>query len=255
VRWALGIEYDGSGFLGWQGQSQGATVQDAVERALSKVADHAVDVVCAGRTDTGVHARCQVVHFDSPSVRQPRSWILGANSLLPDAVAVRWAQPADERFHARFGAIARRYRYTVLNRWVRPALEAGRVAWEREPLALEPMQRAAQALVGEHDFTSFRTVACQSRSPVRRMASIEVTRSGEHLHFDLRANAFLHHMVRNIVGSLMMVGRGEQPEGWIADLLALRDRTRAGPTAPAGGLVFVGPVYPVDCRLPPEVSE
>ena len=254
MRWALGIEYEGTAFLGWQHQLHGPSVQDAVERALGKVADHAVAVTCAGRTDTGVHARCQVVHFDSDARREPRGFVLGANSLLPDSIAVRWAQPVADGFHARYSASSRRYRYTLLNRPVRPALEARTVSWERLPLDEGRMARAAEQLLGEHDFTSFRTVACQSRSPVRRMAAIRIWREQERVHLEFRANAFLHHMVRNLVGSLVLVGRGEQPEHWIGEVLARRDRTVAGPTAPPEGLVFLGPLYPDTFGLPSEVA-
>ena len=254
MRWALGIEYEGSGFLGWQRQLHGPSVQATVERALSKVADHEVAVTCAGRTDTGVHARCQVVHFDTEAVRGARAFVLGANSLLPQSVVVRWAQPVADPFHARYSAEARRYRYTVLNRPVRPALEARTLSWERLPLDAERMARAAQPLLGEHDFTSFRTVACQSKSPVRRMAAIRIWREDERVQFEFRANAFLHHMVRNLVGSLVLVGLGEQPESWIAEVLARCDRTQAGPTAPPEGLVFLGPCYPAAFGLPAEVT-
>jgi tRNA pseudouridine38-40 synthase len=254
VRWALGIEYDGSAFLGWQRQLHGPSVQDTVQRALGKVADHELAVVCAGRTDTGVHARCQVVHFDTDSRRDPRAFVLGANSLLPGSVVVRWAHVVDGAFHARYSASARRYRYTVLNRPVRPALEASTLSWERLPLDVDAMARAAQALIGEHDFTSFRTVACQSKSPVRRLEAVRIRREQERVHFEFRANAFLHHMVRNLVGSLLQVGLGERPEAWIADVLARRDRTVAGPTATPEGLVFIGPQYPASFLLPPEVT-
>ena len=254
MRWALGIEYEGSAFLGWQHQTHGPSVQDTVERALAKVADHPIAVVCAGRTDTGVHARCQVVHFDSDARRESRAFVLGANSLLPGDVAVRWARAVPDAFHARYAAVARRYRYTIVNRPVRPALDARTLSWERLPLDAERMARAAEVLIGEHDFTSFRTVACQSRTPVRRVESIRVRREGERVHFDFRANAFLHHMVRNLVGSLVLVGRGEQPEPWIAQVLAARDRTLAGPTAQPQGLVFEGPLYPASFGLPSEVT-
>jgi tRNA pseudouridine38-40 synthase len=254
MRWALGIEYDGSDFLGWQSQVQQPTVQDTLELALAKVADHELTVICAGRTDTGVHARCQVVHFDTASARTARAWVLGTNSLLPANVVVRWAVPAAETFHARYSALSRRYRYTVLNRAIRPALGARTLSWERLPLDAARMQSAAQVLLGEHDFTSYRTVACQSKTPVRRIDEIRIWREHEFVHFEFRANAFLHHMVRNLVGSLMLVGRGEQPENWIAGVLAARDRTRAGPTAPAQGLVFIGPLYPRSFGLPEEVS-
>jgi tRNA pseudouridine38-40 synthase len=250
MRYALGIEYDGSGFLGWQRHSGGPTVQAAVEAALSFVADAAVEVTCAGRTDAGVHATGQVVHFDTEARRLPRAWLMGGNTRLPDAVRVLWCRPVDEEFHARYGARARRYRYTLLNRAIAPAMQRQFLSWERLPLDADRMQRAAQPLVGEHDFSAFRTAACQARHPRRDLHSIHVRREGEAIHFELQANAFLHHMVRNIVGTLLLVGRGEQPEAWPAQLLAGRDRTVAGPTAPAEGLVFLGPRYPAEAGLP-----
>jgi len=254
LRIALGIEYDGTDFLGWQRLSHGKSVQSAVESALSSVADHEVDVTCAGRTDSGVHARCQVVHFDTDASRTERGWALGTNSQLPPSVAVIWARPVAADFHARYSARARRYRYTILNRPIRPALDARRVAWERVPLDIDAMQLAAQALIGEHDFTAFRTVACQARSARRDMQEIAISRAGDEISIEVQANAFLHHMVRNIVGSLLPIGRGEQREAWLAELLAGRDRAKAGPTAPAAGLTFLGPRYPAQWNLPAEVT-
>ena len=254
MRYALGIEYDGSGFLGWQRHDGGPTVQAAVEAALSFVADAAIEVVCAGRTDAGVHAACQVVHFDSDAPRTPRAWLMGGNTRLPGAVRILWCRPVADDFHARYGARARRYRYTLLNRPVAPAMQRHFLSWERLPLDAERMHRAAQALLGEHDFSAFRTAACQAKHARRQMHAIAVHREGEAIHFELQANAFLHHMVRNIVGTLLVVGRGEQPEDWPATLLAGRDRTVAGPTAPAEGLVFLGPRYPADCGLPGEAT-
>ncbi len=254
MRLALGIEYDGTDFLGWQRLAHGATVQGAVEAAFSRVADHPVQVTCAGRTDAGVHARCQVVHFDSEAARTPRGWMLGANANLPASVGVRWVRPVADDFHARYSARARSYRYSILNRVARPALEARYVAWERQPLDAAAMHAAAQALIGENDFSAFRTVACQARTPFRNVHAIEVTRDGERVEVAIEANAFLHHMVRNIVGSLLPVGRGERPVGWLAELLAGRDRSAAGPTAPAAGLCFIAPRYPRNCGLPDEAS-
>ena len=253
MRIALGIEYDGTDFFGWQRLSHGPTVQGVVEEALSFVADHPVAVTCAGRTDAGVHARCQVVHFDSEAARAERGWMLGANSRLPSTVGVRWAVQVDADFHARYGALGRRYRYSILNRVARPALDARHVAWERQPLDAEAMQRASAALIGENDFSAFRTVACQARTPFRNVHSISVTRIDDRVVIDIAANAFLHHMVRNIVGSLLPVGRGEQPESWIAELLAGRERRAAGPTASAAGLCFLSPIYPARYGLPAEV--
>lgn len=261
MRYALGIEYDGSEFSGWQrlnapGESARIepTLQQSVEDALSFVAGHRVDVTCAGRTDSGVHAACQVIHFDSDALREPRSWVLGATTRLPPAICVLWCVPVDDRFHARFSARARRYRYRILNRPVRPALERQYLSWERRPLDAEAMHRAAQALVGEHDFSAFRTVHCQAPHARRDVQQLAVSRNGDQVTVEIQANAFLHHMVRNIVGSLLPVGRGEQPENWVAALLAGRDRTAAGPTAPPDGLVFIGPRYPAECRLPIQVT-
>lgn len=254
MRLALGIEYDGTDFFGWQRLSHGRSVQGEVEAALSFVADHPVEVTCAGRTDAGVHARCQVVHFDTEAVRSERAWALGTNSRLARDVAVIWARPVAEDFHARFGARARRYRYTILNRPVRAALAARFVTWERVPLDVGAMQRAAQALIGEHDFSAFRTVQCQANSPMRQVREISIARHGDEVAIEIEANAFLHHMVRNIVGSLLPIGRGERPVDWLGDLLRGRDRSVAGPTAPASGLAFLAPRYPEQWNLPAEVT-
>jgi tRNA pseudouridine38-40 synthase len=254
LRIALGIEYDGTDFFGWQRLSHGPTVQGALEEALSFVADHPVEVICAGRTDAGVHARCQVVHFDSAAQRSERGWMLGTNSKLPSSVGVRWVRPVADDFHARYGARARRYRYTILNRAARPALDARYVAWERHPLDADAMQRASAALIGENDFSAFRTVACQARTPFRNVHALRVARIDDRIEIEIEANAFLHHMVRNIVGSLLPIGRGERPVEWIAQLLAGRDRSVAGPTASASGLCFIAPRYPVGSGLPAEVS-
>ncbi|BBD79649.1 tRNA pseudouridine(38-40) synthase TruA [Aerosticca soli] len=254
MRIALGIEYEGTDFLGWQRLAHGATVQAAIEAALSKVAAHPVTVTCAGRTDAGVHARCQVVHFDTEAQRPMRGWTLGACALLPTAVAVLWAHEVDPAFHARFSARSRRYRYRILNRPVRPALDARQLAWEPRPLDAARMHEAAQALLGEHDFGAFRAASCQAAHARRAVFGLEVRRQGEKVIVDIEANAFLHHMVRNIVGSLLPVGRGERPVTWLAELLAGRDREAAGPTAPAAGLTFLGPRYEAHWGLPAEVS-
>lgn len=256
MRYALGVEYDGGGFQGWQGlgPSGPSTVQATLERALSSVADQAITVSCAGRTDAGVHAECQVVHFDSTADRDPRAWTLGVTGRLPPTVCVRWCMPVDDAFHARFSARARRYRYTLVNRTVRPALYRSTMAWERRPLDADAMHRAAQALLGENDFSAFRTVHCQAPHARRNLQDIQVRRSGETVSIEVQANAFLHHMVRNIVGSLLEVGAGARDEGWIARLLAGRDRTLAGPTAPPQGLVFLRPLYPAEWGLPEEVT-
>ena len=259
MRYALGVEYDGSGLSGWQrlgkpGVEAVPTVQQLLEQALSSVANAQVETVCAGRTDAGVHARCQVVHFDSDAARDPRGWMLGATSRLSQEVCVRWCVPVADDFSARFSARARRYRYSILNRPMRPALGRQYLSWVRQPLDAAAMHRAAQALLGERDFSAFRTVHCQAPHARRDLQDITVARDGEYVHVEVQANAFLHHMVRNIVGSLLLVGQGIRPESWMAALLAGRDRTLAGPTAPPGGLVFVGPLYPAECGLPAEVT-
>ena len=260
MRYALGIEYDGEAFSGWQrlsrpgGPEREPTLQGAVERALGFVANHPVATICAGRTDAGVHASCQVVHFDSPSVRETRGWVLGANANLPPPISARWCVPVDDEFNARFSAVARRYRYRILNRSVRPALGRQYLSWVRQPLDAGAMHAAAQVLLGEHDFSSFRTVHCQAPHARRDLQAIGVRRDGDTIEIDVQANAFLHHMVRNIVGSLLQVGSGERPQHWIGEVLAARDRTVAGPTAPSSGLCFLGPLYPARCGLPAEVS-
>ncbi|HWG10609.1 MAG TPA: tRNA pseudouridine(38-40) synthase TruA [Rhodanobacteraceae bacterium] len=254
MRIALGIEYDGTGFFGWQRLTHGPSLQAEVESALSFVADHPVEVTCAGRTDAGVHARCQVVHFDTHAERDPRAWVLGATTRLPHAVAVLWARAMPDDFHARFSARARRYRYVILNRAIRPALDARFMSWERLPLDADAMHAAAQALVGEHDFSAFRAIACQATHARRAVHALAVRRVGDHVIVEIEANAFLHHMVRNIVGSLLEVGRGERSREWIAQLLQGRDRALAGATAPPQGLTFLGPRYPAQWGLPAEVS-
>lgn len=274
MRYALGVEYDGSDFHGWQRLTareddaeagalgpDGASLrpgsvpnlQATLERALASVADHPVSTVCAGRTDAGVHAECQVVHFDTDARRDPRGWVLGTTSRLPPAMRVRWCAPVPDDFDARFSARARRYRYRLLNHQVRPALGRQFLAWEKRPLDAEAMHRAAQQLLGERDFNSFRTVHCQAAHARRELQRLDVRREGETIVFEVQANAFLHHQVRNMVGSLLEVGAGERPETWIAEVLEARDRTLAGPTGPAQGLVFVGPLYPRDWPLPEEV--
>lgn len=261
MRYALGLEYDGGGFRGWQRLSEaGAMAEDgslqtALEIALSKVADAPVATTCAGRTDAGVHGRCQVVHFDSEAGRDVRSWVLGATANLPPTMAVRWCVPVADGFNARFDARARRYRYRILNRTTRPGLERQYLGWERMPLDAAAMHAAAQALPGERDFSAFRSVQCQATHARRNLQAISVVRQGDEVVVEVQANAFLHHMVRNIVGSLLVVGRGERPPEWMGALLEGRDRTLAGPTAPAAGLLFLGPLYPRQWGLPSEVSD
>lgn len=243
--WCAGIEYDGSAFRGWQTQQPGVrTVQDELEQALAFVADHPVAVTCAGRTDAEVHAVGQVVHFASTAQRTPRAWVLGGNSRLPDDVNLRWVVPVPEDFHARYSARSRSYRYVIWNRQARTALGRNRACWVYHRLNADAMNRAAQHLLGEHDFSAFRAVACQSRTPFRHVDHIRVQRQGDLLWMDIRANAFLHHMVRNIAGVLIAVGKGEASEDWPAELLECRDRTRGGVTAPAAGLYFMGVAYP-----------
>jgi tRNA pseudouridine38-40 synthase len=254
MRHALGIEYDGSGFLGWQRHHGGPTVQAAVEAALGFVADAPLEVTCAGRTDTGVHAACQVVHFDTDIGRPARAWVMGGNTRLPRSVRLLWCQVVDDGFHARYAARARSYRYTLLNRPIPPAMQHHFLSWERQPLDADAMHRAAQALLGEHDFSAFRTAQCQARHPRREVQAISVRREADRVLVEITANAFLHHMVRNIVGSLLPVGRGERDTGWVRELLEGRDRAVAGPTAPAEGLVFLGPRYPAEWKLPAEVT-
>jgi len=243
VRIALGLEYEGSGFCGWQSQASGCAVQDALEAALAEVADSPTRVVCAGRTDAGVHALGQVVHFDTDAVRPDTAWVRGVNAHLPASIAVRWAQPVSNDFHARFSALGRRYRYLLLNRAERPGLMARRVGWFHRPLDAEAMACAARLVLGEHDFSAFRAVECQAKSPVKTLRRADVMRHGELLVFDFEASAFLHHMVRNLVGALVYVGKGAHPPEWLGELLEGRDRARAAPTFEACGLYFAGVDY------------
>lgn len=254
-RIALGLEYDGAAFSGWQSQVHARGVQSVVEAALSEVADHPVEVTAAGRTDAGVHAAMQVVHFDTTAVRTERGWIRGATSNLPAQVSVLWAREVPDSFHARYSALARRYRYLILNRAARPALAAERVCWVRELLDAQRMQAAGQHLVGEHDFSSFRAAECQSRTPMRNMYEISVERRGQLVVLTVYANAFLHHMVRNIAGVLIAIGTGERPTDWAAEVLAVRDRTKGGVTAVASGLYLAGIRYAPALGLPSEPAE
>lgn len=254
MRIALGLEYDGSRFLGWQIQPGGGTVQDAVERAVSAIAATPTPVVCAGRTDRGVHATGQVVHFDSEARRPLSAWVRGVNALLPASVAILWAVPVPDDFHARFSARSRTYRYVLLNRAVRPAIATARAGWHHSPLDLRPMQRAADMLIGNHDFSAFRSAECQAKTPVRTMHFIEITRSGERIDVVLRANAFLHHMVRNIIGTLVQVGRGRQPPEWVGEVLASRDRSRCAPTFAPDGLYLEAVEYDSGFGLPSPAS-
>jgi tRNA pseudouridine38-40 synthase len=254
-RLAVGIEYDGTRYAGWQQQAGLATVQDSVQRALSAVADHGVSALASGRTDAGVHACAQVAHFDTTASRPVRGWVLGANSHLPPDIAVNWAREVEPSFHARHTALGRTYRYVMLRRATRPALSRDRVCWTRAALDVGAMHAAAQALVGEHDFTSFRSVECQSPTPMRHVDAISVTGHGPLTVLEISANAFLQHMVRNIAGTLMQVGAGEREPGWVAETLAARDRKRAGITAPAGGLYLWRVRYPPSLGIPQPAAD
>lgn len=254
MRIALGIEYDGSAFRGWQTQPGGGTVQDALEAALAQIAGCPVDVVCAGRTDAGVHATGQVVHFDSPLERPLTAWVRGVNTFLPAAVAVRWAIPVSDDFHARFSAYGRCYRYVLINRPQRSGVWHGRAGWYHHPLDAEIMQQAAGLLLGEHDFSAFRAADCQAKSPVKTVRRAEVRRFGDRIFFDFEAGAFLHHMVRNLVGSLVYVGQGKQRAEWITELLDQRDRRLAAPTFSPAGLYLVDVKYEPHWGLPASVE-
>ncbi|ANJ66491.1 tRNA pseudouridine(38,39,40) synthase TruA [Halothiobacillus diazotrophicus] len=243
-RIALAVEYDGSNYHGWQRQPTVDSIQARLEHALSRVADASIETVCAGRTDRGVHATYQVVHFESPVARPERAWLLGGTFFLPADITLLWAKAVPDDFHARFSATARSYRYVILNRETRPALHRGRVTWHRGSLDADAMHVAGQHLLGEHDFSSFRARDCQSISPVRHLESLTVRRQGDYVYLDITANAFLHHMVRNIVGTLLPVGEGRVPPDTLQAVLAARQRTAAGITAPADGLYLVNVRYP-----------
>lgn len=249
-RVALGVAYRGERYQGWQSQPSGQTVQDVLERALSQFADAPIGTVCAGRTDAGVHALNQVVHFDSPVQREPFSWIRGSNRYLPPDVAVQWCRPVPPNFHARNAARGRRYRYLLLESPVRPALEHAACGWTFRPLQAEALRAAAAHLIGEHDFSSFRSSECQAASPVKTLRAITVSRHGAYWRFDFDGSAFLHHMVRNIMGCLVAVGSGGRPPGWMAEVLAARDRDAAAPTFSPAGLYFAGPYYDAALALP-----
>jgi len=255
MRYALGVEYDGRPFNGWQTQPDRPTVQDALQTALRQISGEEIVVTAAGRTDTGVHALEQVVHFDSAAERPLSAWVRGCNALLPPGIAVLWAHPVTPEFHARFSAEARSYRYVLLNRPVRPAVQAGKVGWFHASLDLVAMQAAAGYLLGEHDFSAFRSAECQAKSPVKQMQRIAIHRSGDVLRFDLTANAFLHHMVRNIVGCLVYVGKGKHPPEWLGEILAGCDRTRAAPTFMPDGLYLRRIDYASHWGLPQTPNE
>lgn len=250
MRWALGVSYCGSNYHGWQSQPSGNTLQDKLEDALSCFANQRITTLCSGRTDTGVHALMQVVHFDTSAQREPFSWIRGSNRFLPPDISVQWAQPVPAQFHARSSALARRYAYVLLESPVRPGVDAGRVGWVFRPLDEERMVQAAQHLLGEHDFTSFRASGCQSHTPIKTLRSIRITHRGAYWRLEFEANAFLHHMIRNIMGCLLMVGQGAREPQWIAQVLQARSRDAAAPTFSPDGLYFLGPVYDPSWGLP-----
>jgi len=249
-RWALGLEYRGTAFCGWQRQSAQPSVQQALEGALSQIAQTDITVIAAGRTDTGVHASLQVVHFDTDVAREPTAWVRGGNQFLPDDIAIRWARAVDPQFHARFAARSRRYVYLLTSAPQRPGLHAGRIGWTHWPLDLARIEAALPALWGTHDFTSFRAAECQAKSPVKTIHSAVVQQRGNVLRLDFHADAFLHHMIRNIVGALVYIGSGRQPSGWLRDLIAQRDRKLAAPTFAPDGLYLAGIEYDRDHQLP-----
>lgn len=251
TRIALGVSYNGQGYQGWQSQPSGLTVQDKLERALTQfTALGTVSTLCAGRTDTGVHGLMQVVHFDSPVDRTENAWVRGTNRFLPPDIAVQWARKVPFSFHARASARSRRYAYVLLESPVRPSVDAGRVGWVFRPLHLEAIQQAADCLIGEHDFTSFRAAQCQSHSPVKHMLRIDIARRGAYWTFEFEATAFLHHMIRNIMGCLIAIGSGRKKAGWMEEVLQARCRDAAAPTFSPDGLYFLGPVYDDSLNLP-----
>jgi len=250
MKFAIGVSYCGAGMEGWQSQPSGNTVQDHLARALSKIGGEPIAVTGAGRTDAGVHASAQVAHFETSVERSDSAWVRGANSLLPDGIAVQWATAVAADFHARYSALSRTYRYVLYNHPIRPALLAGRTGWFHLPLDLERMRKAVDCLVGEHDFSAFRSAECQAKTPVRIMQSARIRASGAYFLFDFTANAFLHHMVRNIVGCLVYIGKGNQPPQWISELIAAQDRRLAAPTFSADGLYLFGVRYDARWSLP-----
>jgi tRNA pseudouridine38-40 synthase len=252
AKYAVGIEYAGTGYSGWQRQAKALSIQQCIEEAIGFVANHPVQLTCAGRTDAGVHAIEQVAHFESGALRSDRAWLLGSNCRLPRDIRLKWVVPVDQVFHARFSAVARSYRYIILNSDVPSALFYGKVSWEYKPLDHEKMSRTAQILLGKHDFSAFRAVGCQARSSSRNIHEISLSRQDDLIYLDIRANAFLYHMVRNIAGSLMAVGRGEQSSQWFAEVFRSKDRNRADVTASAAGLYFLRAYYPDQFKLPIE---
>ena len=250
MRLALGISYNGQAYQGWQSQLSGRTVQDKLEAALGKFTVQRVSTLCAGRTDAGVHGLMQVIHFDTQLERAPSSWVRGTNAFLPRDIAVEWAQVVPDEFHCRASALSRRYAYILLESPVRPSVDAGRVGWAFRPLDMDAMQQAATHLLGEHDFTSFRASACQALSPVKTLQRLDISRRGAYWRFEFEANAFLHHMIRNIMGCLITVGQHKQPPDWVKNVLLERDRDAAAPTFSPHGLYFLGPRYAPHWGLP-----
>lgn len=260
MRVALGLSYDGTAYEGWQSQSSGRTVQDRLEHALGRFADEPITTLCAGRTDAGVHGLMQVVHFDTNAQRTPYAWVRGTNTHLPTDIAVQWAQPVPDEFHSRASATSRRYAYVLLESPVRPSVEARRVGWVFQALNLDAMQAALPHLLGERDFTSFRAAACQALSPVKNLMRVEISRRGAHdgnrapgtayWRFEFEASAFLHHMIRNIMGCLILIGQGKKPPDWMAEVVAARSRDAAAPTFMPDGLYFLGPRYDAHWGLP-----
>jgi tRNA pseudouridine38-40 synthase len=250
MRIALTIEYDGSRYHGWQAQANLITIQGMIETALSKVADMPIQVICAGRTDTGVHATHQVIHFDCDKERHIRSFIQGSNTFLPKDITVRWGKEVTSDFHARYTATSRRYRYIIYNHPIRPALFRSTVTWQYRALNEKLMNDAAQCLIGENDFTSFRSSECQSNTPMRKLTELTIFRKGDLIIIDIEANAFLHHMVRNIVGVLVQVGSMRMPVEWVESVLQAKDRKLGAETAPAYGLYLVGVTYPTEFEIP-----
>ena len=250
MRIALGISYNGQAYQGWQSQSSGQTIQDHLEAALGKLAAQRVSTVCAGRTDAGVHALMQVAHFDTGLDRDIHSWVRGTNACLPRDIAVQWAMQTPDAFHCRACATSRRYAYVLLESPVRPSVETGRVGWSFRPLDGNALCQAAAYLLGEHDFTSFRASQCQALSPVKTMLAIDITQRGAYWRFEFEANAFLHHMIRNIMGCLVHIGQGKKPPQWMLEVLAARDRKAAAPTFSPDGLYFLGPRYGAQWGMP-----
>jgi tRNA pseudouridine38-40 synthase len=250
VRLALGVSYNGRAYQGWQSQASGRTVQDNIEMALSRLAAETIRTLCAGRTDTGVHAMMQVIHFDTYAQRLPVSWVRGTNAYLPHDISVEWAAAVPARFHCRASAASRRYMYIVMESPVRPSIDAGRVGWVMRPLSIAPMQQASAYLTGEHDFTSFRAAACQALSAIKHLFPIVISKRGAYWRFEFEGNAFLHHMIRNIMGCLLAIGHGKHPPEWMQEVLTARRRDAAAPTFSPDGLYFLGPRYDALWGLP-----